>query len=97
MVENYLNDDRINTFTIPYSEHSSYQQIIQFIQKLKPFEVVSNIDEDLDLSRLDEYLTTNIRRRFVCLDCKRLWYKTNNQEITIYSYLYEPILLKNKN
>jgi hypothetical protein len=45
-------------FKIPYSEHCSYRELIEFIRQLRPAEIIPNDRDkrDMDLSRFDQYL-----------------------------------------
>ena len=53
-----------NVFQVPYSDHSSYKEIIEFVKRLKPKRIIpivrrmlpKNIDTT-DLSELDKYLS----------------------------------------
>jgi len=60
LVQNYISDRSIRLFKIPYSEHSSYRELIEFIRLLRPAEIIPNDREkrDMDLSRFDQYLTS---------------------------------------
>jgi len=58
LVQNYISDRSIRLFKIPYSEHSSYRELIEFIRLLRPAEIIPNDRDkrDMDLSRFDQYL-----------------------------------------
>jgi hypothetical protein len=58
LVQNYKLDRTIRLFKIPYSEHSSYRELIEFIRRLRPAEIIPNDRDkrDIDLSRFDQYL-----------------------------------------
>ena len=58
---NYYSDSNLRTFQIPYSDHGSYKEIINFIRLLKPVDIEFNnkIPELTDMSKLERYLTAS--------------------------------------
>ncbi len=72
LVNYYIYNSDIETFQLPYSEHSSYSQIIDFIKQLKPKKIIPHT-RDLDMSRFNQYLTAD-KRQFFCSPCWTLWY-----------------------
>jgi len=58
LIQRYKLDQSKKVFKIPYSEHCSYRELIEFIRQLRPAEIIPNDREkrDIDLSRFDQYL-----------------------------------------
>lgn len=72
LVNYYIHNSDIETFQLPYSEHSSYSQIIDFFKQLKPKEIIPHT-RDLDVIRLNQFLTAD-KRQFFCSACWKLWH-----------------------
>jgi len=73
-----------NKFQIPYSEHSSYNEIIEFVRKLRPIKIEPIVLDPnfTDMTRLTPYLEEEEveeqqqpeRREFSCEDCQKWWW-----------------------
>lgn len=68
---------------IPYTEHSNYNELIEFVKQLKPRELIpmNKIYSDcLSTTRLDKYLSKTVKREkreFSCIDCGHWWWNEN--------------------
>ena len=90
---NYYSNSDIRNFQIPYSDHSSYREIIDFIKQLKPIEIEFDIkSEDFsDISKVQPYLSVP-EHQFFCKLCFRIWLSPNKVNKINENYLFMILL-----
>lgn len=75
LIKNYMKSNS-KQFQIPYSEHSSYNEILEFFKKLNPkqIEPIVNDPNCSNMDRLDPYLFEIENREFSCVECNNWWW-----------------------
>ena len=79
----------LTSYQIPYTEHSSYNELIEFAKFLRPVRFVANEKSGIseDISKLDEFVLAK-RRQFSCKRCKNWWFcKVKYDEVIIWQHI----------
>ena len=94
-----------NTYTIPYSDHSSYNELIEFVKQIKIKKLVPIFKQAqyvTHLSKLEQYLFdkeesllefAGERREFSCIDCSKWWFDFKEVYIIFYLFYYTICIL----
>ena len=87
----------LTSYQIPYTEHSSYTELIEFAKFLRPVRFVANEKSGIteDISKLDEFVVAK-RRQFSCKRCNKWWFCKVKYDEVIIGKIFNPTVSHNE-